>query len=233
MIDIYSIPLYYISFQPKPILEKQFSKFGYSNINHFTAINGKKYNPKQLVKSNMISIRAYMDLVNGRESHNGISSLGAIGCALSNYTLWMKCIQENLPYIIISEDDVVLSKLTVDDENNIRNTLQQGGLYTSVEMSSVIAGTQFYFVSQDACKTLVKSFFPIETQVDWFMFHLYEMDMLNMNGHRFVTQVHHSSSIQDRCFKCLIPHDPQFYILLGVFVIITGLCIGISMRTCD
>ena len=41
-IDIYSIPLYYISFKKNTELEKNLVKTGFNNINHFAAVDGRK-----------------------------------------------------------------------------------------------------------------------------------------------------------------------------------------------
>jgi hypothetical protein len=41
-IDLYSIPVYYISFGENLKLEKHLTEQGFVNINHFEAIDGKK-----------------------------------------------------------------------------------------------------------------------------------------------------------------------------------------------
>ena len=124
MIDIYNIPLYYIGFHKNPKLENTFKQVGFKNINHFQAIDGRKMNPKNLLTQGTISIRAYSDLIYGREEHTGISSLGTIGCTLSHLELWKKCAL-GLPYILIAEDDVIPKKISPEDTTNIQNALEQ------------------------------------------------------------------------------------------------------------
>lgn len=53
-LNIYNIPLYYISFNKQPRLENHFNLHGFTNINHFQAINGKNLSPKDLLANNLI-----------------------------------------------------------------------------------------------------------------------------------------------------------------------------------
>jgi len=45
MIDIYGLPLFYISFKSNDDVEQHYVDRGFRNINHFEAVNGKKLNP--------------------------------------------------------------------------------------------------------------------------------------------------------------------------------------------
>ena len=134
MIDIYNIPLYYIGFNKKPKLEEQLKKVGFKDINYFKAIDGRKMNVEKLLKDGIISIRAYNDLVYGREQHTGISSKGTIGCTLSHFELWKKCSNE-LPFIIIVEDDLFLEKIDKKSEDKIKETLNKvNGIFISSDL---------------------------------------------------------------------------------------------------
>lgn len=93
----------------------------YTNINRFPAIDGHKFTPKELFINNIITIRVYKDLIYGRSEHASIPSLGAIGCFMSHRTLWEKCINDNLPHIIILEDDVKLPD-TLSNKVTEKNT---------------------------------------------------------------------------------------------------------------
>ena len=46
--------------------------------------------------------------------------LGVIGCFLSHYTLWLKCIKLNEPLIIFEQDAVVLSSLPDDIDSKYK-----------------------------------------------------------------------------------------------------------------
>ena len=77
----------------------------------FSAIDGKKLNPKQLIKDEKIS-----------PSFAKIATPGEIGCALSHITLWKKAQQSTKPYIVIFEDDLML-------ESKLSNQLLKLSLY--------------------------------------------------------------------------------------------------------
>jgi GR25 family glycosyltransferase involved in LPS biosynthesis len=109
-IDIYSIPVYYISFGKNLKLEKLLSEQGFLNINHFEAVDGKKLKPDELKLQRKITFRVYNDLLHNRSENWGIPSLGAIGCTSSHNELWRKCVKENMEHIIIVENDLVFKK---------------------------------------------------------------------------------------------------------------------------
>ena len=233
-INIFDIPLYYISFKRNTTLENNLKDVGFKNINHFEAVNGKKLNIEKLRKNNIISIRAYNDLLEGRNEHSGISSLGAIGCSLSHYYLWRKCVDENLSYITIIEDDIKIKKMSENDIENIKNTIKRDkGLFISPFYNPVtdpiyeFKGTHFYIASNSACKELIKYIFPIDVQLDAYMAHLKTLGYINLDGYHIFGQKIHFSSIQDICVKCFLPRHTIFYVCFISFV---GLLIFLFTR---
>src|SRR3990167_3975338 len=134
--DVYSIPLYYISFQPDENVENHYKVLGFKNVNHFSAVPGRKMDIKKLRDEGIISIRSYDDLLSGRSDSSGMSSLGAIGCTLSHYELWKLCIDKNLPFITIAEEDNRMEgKLAQKDLKFIQKVLAKPN---SVFVSSAI-----------------------------------------------------------------------------------------------
>jgi GR25 family glycosyltransferase involved in LPS biosynthesis len=233
-INIFSIPLYYISFKKNEQLEKELRDVGFTNINHFEAVNGKKLNLDKIIKNNIISVRTYNDLLLGRNEHSGISSLGAIGCSLSHYYLWRKCVNENLSYITIVEDDIKLKNLSERDIENIKNVIKKDkGLFISPfsdptnDSVYTFTGTHFYIASNNACKELIKYMFPIDVQLDAYMAHLKTLGYINLEGYHIFGQKVHMSSIQDICVKCILPKHSLFYLVWLIFVI---LLIYLSIR---
>jgi GR25 family glycosyltransferase involved in LPS biosynthesis len=222
--NIYKIPLYYISFKKQPQLEKHFRTIGFENVNHHQAIDSRTYKPKKLLDNGIISIRSYDDLTGNRNSHSGLPTPGSIGCALSQYTLWNKCIEENMPFIIIAEDDVRISGISKQLEQQIIDTLSKpDSIFCGVKISQDdrLAGTQFYFISNSACKKLIQHMFPIDVQVDWYMSHLCNQKIINCNGTNFTYQTKHKSSVQGKiCVKCILPDGLWFYILMAVIFLI-------------
>ena len=124
MINIHYIPVYYISFSKQPSLEQNLRNVGFKDIRHFNAIDGRKLCPNELLSKQQISIRTYNDLHTGRRQHTGIPGMGAIGCTMSHAKLWQKCVDDNLDYIIIAEQDLKLNNITKSQLHKINNILQ-------------------------------------------------------------------------------------------------------------
>lgn len=230
--NIYDIPLYYISFDKNINLENHFKNNGFTNVNHFKAINGKKFKPSDLKNNNIITIRSFNDLVNGREQHSGLSGLGCIGCTMSHYLLWKKCIENNLPYIIIAENDVYLpNKFTKQDLDFISNTLSKpkSGFFATKKSTNnniiKMTGLQFYILSNSACKELIKETFPIDVQTDHYISNLADRNKINIDAKPISKQKIHLSSVQtSTCVKCDLPTNITFYISIGLGILL--LCIA-------
>ena len=221
--NIFNIPVYYISFNKQETLENSCKKLGFNNVNHFKAIDGRKFVPKTLLEENKITMRAYKDLTKGREEHSGIPSLGAIGCFLSHKALWEKCIKDNIPNILILEEDVNLpNKMNKNLVKNIELVLsKKNGIFISSTLGKdkSFEGSQCYFASIGACKELFKKSNPIDIQVDYYKSFLAENNSINLEGYKFAGQKLHPSSIQGiNCFKCYLPKGVLFYILLCGFI---------------
>jgi hypothetical protein len=223
---IYDIPLYYISFSRKPALEEMLRKVGFIDINHFVAIDGRKMKPIELLLDNVISIRAYNDLIYKRHQHTGISSLGTIGCSLSHLELWKKCASD-LDYITIVEDDLILDNLTDIDTKNIQDALtEHNGAFIATKFKTgdeLLFGLHFYFLTKGAAQALVLRALPIDLQTDSYVGNLNNINLIKAKGYRIGRQSHHVSSTGDVCVKCNISPNlllsPTIYILI-VFIIL-------------
>lgn len=224
-IDIFSIPLFYISFEPKPKLEKHYAKHGFKNVSHFPAVDGRKMNPETLRKNNVISIRAYNDLRGGRREHSGLSTMGAVGCTMSHCELWKMCIKRNWPYIIIVEEDNKMNgSISKNDQKSIVKILNKP---SSVFLSTKITnedhgvhfyGLHFYIPSLNACKAMVKYCYPIDVQTDWYVSHVANMGKIHIEGFSVAGQdKYKSSGVQDGCIICHLPKNRWFY--LGIIIV--------------
>jgi GR25 family glycosyltransferase involved in LPS biosynthesis len=230
--NIFNFPLYYISFKRNIQLEKKCEMLGFTNVNHLHAVNGRKFNAKELLNKNLITIRAYNDLITGRHEDSGIPSLGAIGCTMSHDLLWRKCVKEDFPYMIVLEGDVKLpGKIEKETENIIKKILSKdNSVYISANKFSnkndhvEIFGTHFYIISLGACKELIKNTFPIDVQTDAYM-------SSKMNEHKIIIENFtiagqgnifegFNTTIQDFCVKCYLPKNVFFYIILLVIFLI-------------
>lgn len=213
MVDIYKIPLYYIRFGQSLDFEDYWHSQGFADIHHFEAIDGRVMDPTQIYKDGTISTGAYIDIVRGREVHYGMTK-GAVGCALSHYALWQLCVDQNLPYIIIAEDDAVLiDTITPEDLTKINQILAKpNSIFLSphnridLEDMTKFHGAHFYIASQGACQRLLTNNIPIGLQVDWYMGYIAARGDITIEGFKIIIQSgDRPSVIQDVRAKCTIP----------------------------
>ena len=195
-IDILQIPVFYISFTKQLELEKRLKSFGFKNINHFQAIDGKKLDLTQLRKDGTIGDRVLYDLLNGRNDHMGIPSMGAIGCYLSHIRIYNLMKEKGIDYSIILEDDVEINNFDIKSMNNsltklysrspnsivtfgfsifpkgIRFSSQLSGrnkdknIDKNIDRLTNFYGTHMYIVSLDFINSILPFIFPIEVQID-------------------------------------------------------------------
>lgn len=237
--EIFKIPLYYISFKKNDKLESYLEFKGFNYINHFKAIDGRKFKPKELLSKNLITVRTYNDLISEREQHSGIPSLGAIGCTMSHHILWKLCVEKNLPYIIICEDDLTALHINNEVIKKITNTLKKpksifvgSSVYRNLKnkgdvVNTTFVGLQFYIISNQACKELIRKTFPIDVQTDWYISHMDTIGKINVDGIPVSSQTAHLSLIQDPCIKCWLPTKTKIYIriIICIFMLISLLII--------
>ena len=245
--NIQSIPIYYISFNKNSYLEKSFALNGLTNINHFQAVNGKKKDLKHLYDSGILSAHSLHTIQNTRCSGIDLNSKGGVGCYLSHLGLWKYAIQNNLPFIMIAEDDFRMRKVKPEKIQSIQNEMDK--LYSQTPKSlflmdyhklnlkySQIHSNEFnridrfygfgcYIVSLEACKELVKRALPMSTQVDCFASIMQQNEYIQVYGLKqrwsyFIMDTL-NSSIQDVCVKCILPHHYGYYAAaLILFIII-------------
>jgi hypothetical protein len=220
MINIFNIPVYYISFNYEPKLEKNLREVGFQNITHFQAVDGRKFSLESLLDEKIITIRSYNDILTIREQRSGMPSLGAIGCTMSHYELWRLCVENNLPYIVIAESDLHLNEIIPTIQDKIKEILERpNSLFISSritrEKNTHFMGTHFYIVSNSACKELIKNAFPIDVQTDAYIAHMDTIKKINIEGFPIGSQKSHSSLIQNWCIKCILPTNTWMYIVIA------------------
>lgn len=220
MINIFNIPVYYISFNYEPKLEKNLREVGFQNITHFQAVDGRKFLVESLLEEKIISIRSYNDILTVREQHSGMPSLGAIGCTMSHYELWRLCVENNLPYIAIAESDLQLNPIKPIIQDKIKEILERpNSVFISAHITrqknTHFIGTHFYIVSNSACKELIKNAFPIDVQTDAYIAHMDTIKKINIEGFSIGSQKRHSSLIQNWCVKCSLPTNIWMYIVIA------------------
>lgn len=223
MLNIYNIPVFYISFNKKPDLENSLKNIGFTNINFFKAVDGRKFDIDELYKNNIITIRSYNDLKKNRTQHSGIPSLGAVGCTMSHYKLWKKCVDE-YDYIIIIEDDINIHRKITEEENKFiqENILKEnGGFISNIGfLDDHFFGLHFCIFSKGLCKEIVKDAFPIDVQTDFYICHKMKIKDINIGLKSIFYQKIHISDIQDICIKCFLPDQKIYYLLFFIILIL-------------
>ena len=237
MVDIFTIPLYYIGFKRNQSIEDQLEKVGFKDVNHFSAIDGRKMDVNQLLRDNIIGVRAYNDLVYGRSDITSITTLGAIGCTLSHMNLWKLCVDRNLPYMIIVEDDLIIDKIDQEDVKNIQDTLNYPtGLFISTNLkngSETLIGTHLYFLTNEAAKQLLTKALPIDMQTDAYVGFMNNNKFIRANGYPISKQNKslQSSTGSSMCIKCNLPKSNIFYIFIVVFILVLILVVWFLYKT--
>ena len=238
------IPIHYISFNPNNDLEQSFKNNGMTNIQHFKAVNGKKMDLKLLYNSGELSTHSLYTIQNSRCSGIDMHSKGAIGCYLSHYELWKYAIEQNIPYIMIAEDDFRMKNVKPEYIESIQNQIYKfhnqtpksvylmdyhssNLRYTSLDSSHFniidrFYGTGCYIISLEACRELVRKALPMSTQVDSYMSIMQQNKYVQIYGLKdrwsyFIWDTL-NSSIQDVCVKCILPHHYGYYAVALVII---------------
>lgn len=98
------IPIYVISVNND--ISFNFQKY-FSNVNIYSAIDTRNTTPTKLLNNNIITWRAYNDLVNGRKDHFGFSGIGAIGLYLTYRKILMENKYQNKNILICEQDCLI------------------------------------------------------------------------------------------------------------------------------
>ena len=229
-IDIFSIPLYYIGFNKSDSLEDYLSGKGFKNINFFSAVIGKKLDVKDLARKSIISPSCYYDIIRGRCEGKGFPSKGAIGCSLSHIELWKKCVNENLPFMTICEDDLFFEK-KIKEDDIIKALKQENGMFLSPNSGDNINmnkrnvkffGTHFYILSKECCIKLLEKAFPIDIQVDSYIAFMHNINEINIYGYKIAYQKSHISSTQ-QVFEILNNSYSGLYLMISIIILIISI----------
>lgn len=160
-------------------------KAGFYNLERVSAIDGKQIDSSHLKQ--IVDSRVYNDLGKLRKADEDLGSVGAVGCYLSHYKVWMKVLQSGEP-AIIAEDDMVLDANVNNFEcvrnrkilNNYDMTLlgycrlrdplttkiTKPGLYPYAGMFFCL---HFYYLTPHGAEVLLSESLPITYQVDSYM----------------------------------------------------------------
>jgi GR25 family glycosyltransferase involved in LPS biosynthesis len=240
-IPILSIPLFYIDKTRNVDYEQTFKEVGFEDITHFPAVQGSELDMKKMAQTGVLGCRAYNDLTYGRHQHTGVSTSGTIGCHLSHVSLWQKCVDLDLPYMIIAEADVIPRNLTDSEIEKISKVLRKPtGIVISSKNnykkgSELLFGAHLYFITQEAAKALLKYAFPIHMQLDSYIGYIGNIDNAEVESLVLCDVIDHKSSTSDlgKCIKCFLPSNRKYYIysisVISV-ILLVFLIIGVLRR---
>lgn len=156
------------------------------NVERVPAVDGKKVD---IDKKGLLSPRSLYDLTRSRYDHRTLATRGALGCYMSHVSMWKKIVDENLPGLVILEDDAkpndkTYEKLTRALKNAPRDADYLFLMYNKickhnmikdpnnpdwVQLQDIMFGTMAQIVTNKGARTLLKYCFPIEMQVDDFI----------------------------------------------------------------
>jgi len=135
----------------------------------------------------LLSFRARADLQRERVQHEAISGLGAVGCAVSHFSVWTDFLQSDADVCIVLEDDLhPRGASTLDASVDVFlerkdwdiallgwcNTLpgrRRDGSLVPFPSSAGFSGAQAYLLTRHAATVLTANLFPLEMQVDYAM----------------------------------------------------------------
>lgn len=152
-------------------------KLVFSNLERFSAIDAKTMNDSYI--NSIIDISAQKGVFGKRDYHEELNGKGSVGCYLSHFTLWKKCIELNEP-ILIMEDDIDFANNFMEKLEIVHTYLPQKGLTlfnyqfnTKPEkINKYIFKVkhffflQFYTITPEFIKEVYPFLFPIKYQID-------------------------------------------------------------------
>ena len=132
----------------------------------------------------LVSTRAYRELLEGRQVHEALSGLGSLGCYLAHLNLWKLCASSDRP-IAIFEDDAQFDR---DAPQRLQSLLKEAEKYKfdilrliyvpwseTVQVSPLLRrinlgqSASAYILQPKAARVLVEHALPAELQLDLYM----------------------------------------------------------------
>lgn len=229
-INLKDIPIFCINLDRRKDRWKKFSTqpslTQFREITRTSAIDGNKI---PLLQNENISLATKHNILNKqRRSHGEIMSMGAIGCTMSHAKVWKEFLEKypDQQYCLVLEDDVKIPSNLTEILQNI--SLEEIGsfdvwllFYTLIDKKiknlsdhwispGYFWGTVAYIISRDGAKKLLDTLYPIEVQIDRYMYLKQEIGECKIVIHKGVRvgSLGGSSDIQGgKCRICDVPSD--------------------------
>lgn len=149
----------------------------FSNLERFSAVDAKKLDDQYI--NSVIDVSARKGAFGKREYHEELNGRGSVGCYLSHFALWKKCVELNQP-ILIMEDDINFVENFMEKLQKVSDFLPKKGLTLfnyqfntrpDKENEYIFKvkhffGLGFYTITPDFIKKIMDFLFPIKYQID-------------------------------------------------------------------
>lgn len=169
-------------------VEQQFFNAGITNYQRFSAVDGSRLTDDQVKK--YVTADAFLIIKSRvRTSHAQLSSFNQLACFLSHTTLWTELLKSKEAYRTIMEDDLSMMPdflyrvgQSIKDVPNDFDILLWGDIeHARTPWSTVMPGQkwvrvrrfygcQAYTIKKTTAQKLLGSCFPIDVQLDTFIF---------------------------------------------------------------
>jgi GR25 family glycosyltransferase involved in LPS biosynthesis len=189
---ILTCPTYVINLDRRPDRWNDFLKQPtlnqFSNLQRFSAVDGSKLD---LMADENISIHTRQNILRkARRSHYEICTPGAIGASYSHISLWKKLIESDSNYIVVFEDDTMITdenlkmidalipKLPNDGWDMWLLGTHRGGLKSkpldplnakSWWKVTDFTGAHAYILTKKGAEVLLQAPYPIETHIEYYI----------------------------------------------------------------
>ena len=170
----------------KPKIDNNMPK-NMPHVEKFSATDGHLLDDCE--KQKLLTLRAKVDMIEPRHTHESIGTVGAIGCYLSHTAIWKMMVEQGWEKIIVFEDDIefvsdfsdkfnkVLSEINDNFDKSHTFDMLVFGYYTIINMFDEYSeslykcngrywGNYGYILTQAGAKKMLEGAFPLEMHLD-------------------------------------------------------------------
>ena len=236
---IQTCPAYCINLDKRPerwtTFSNQPSMKQFKRLQRFSAVDGSKLDVENDTR---ISLHTRHNIKNKyRRSHYEINTPGAIGASFSHITLWQNFLKTKDEYLIVFEDDTVVTEQELQTINALIPTLPaQWDLWLlgrhkwsfkekPIGLTDWVTVTEFtgahaYVLSRRGAELLVDTPFPIETHIEYYMCGCSELKGLRIIKHSMLRigytaeadmEFDSDTYVRHTCPTCYIPDNYHMY----------------------
>lgn len=190
--DIRDYPTYVINLDRRPdrwqtFLQQQPALNEFKQLERFSAVDGSKLN---ILQDDRVSLHTKHNIAKKfRRSHYEICTSGAIGASLSHISIWKKFLESDSEYIIVFEDDTLVTQEYLKTIDTLVTRLPEdwdmwllgthrwsfkgkpldSGNRKSWWSVKDFTGAHAYVLSRKGAQILLEDPFPIETHIEYYI----------------------------------------------------------------